>query len=107
MNTDTNKKNAIDFYKTAYLGKPKEAVEKYVGEEYIQHNPAVANGPQGFIDYFDKMQREYPEKSIEFLRCIAEGDLVALHTRQIWPGNYQYVTMDFFRFDEAGKICEH
>jgi predicted SnoaL-like aldol condensation-catalyzing enzyme len=107
MNTDLNKKNAMDFYKTAYLGKPKEAVEKYVGKEYIQHNPAVANGTQGFIYYFDKMQREYPEKSIEFLRCIAEGDLVALHPRQIWPRNDQYVTMDFFRFDEAGKICEH
>jgi len=107
MNTEANKKNAISFYKTAYLGKPKEAVEKYVGKDYIQHNPAVANGTQGFIDYFDKMQREYPEKSIKFLRCIAEGDLVALHTRQIWPGNDQYVTMDFFRFDDAGKICEH
>jgi predicted SnoaL-like aldol condensation-catalyzing enzyme len=53
------------------------------------------------------MQVEYPEKSITFARCIAEGDLVALHTHQIWPGNDQYVTMDFFRFDDNGKICEH
>lgn len=79
----------------------------YVGKEYIQHNPAVANGTQGFIDYFERMQKEYPEKSIEFVRCIAEGDLVALHTHQVWPGNDQYVTMDFFRFDTNGKICEH
>lgn len=53
------------------------------------------------------MQREYPNKSIEFVRSIAEGNLVALHTHQTWPGNYEYVTMDFFRFDENGKICEH
>lgn len=107
MNLEQNKENAIAFYKTAYLGNPKLAVEKYVGDEYIQHNPDVANGLQGFIDYFEKMQSEYPDKSIEFVRCIAEGDLVALHSHQTWPGNDQYVTMDFFRFDEKGKICEH
>lgn len=107
MNLEENKKNAIAFYKTAYLGNPKEAVEKYVGNIYIQHNPHVANGTDGFIKYFEKMHLEYPEKSIEFVRCIAEGELVSLHTHQIWPGNDQYVTMDFFRFDKNGKICEH
>ena len=107
MNTEQNKQNAIAFYKTAYEGTPRKAVEKYVGEEYIQHNPDVADGLEGFIEYFERMQREYPDKSIKFIRCIAEGDLVALHTHQTWPGNDEYVTMDFFRFDENGKICEH
>lgn len=107
MSLDQIKKNAIAFYKTAFEGDPKSAVEKYVGKEYIQHNPAVADGKQGFIDYFKRMQNEYPDKSIEFVRCIAEGNLVALHTHQVWPGNDEYVTMDFFRFDKKGKICEH
>ena len=53
------------------------------------------------------MQLEYPDKKIEFVRCIDEGNLVALHTHQTWPGNDQYITMDFFRFDTNGKICEH
>jgi predicted SnoaL-like aldol condensation-catalyzing enzyme len=53
------------------------------------------------------MHKEYSEKTIEFVRVIAEGDLVALHTHQIWPGNDEYVTMDFFRFNDAGKIVEH
>jgi predicted SnoaL-like aldol condensation-catalyzing enzyme len=107
MQLEQNKQNAIAFYKMAYLGNPARAVELYVGKEYIQHNPDVADGTRGFIEYFERMQREYPEKSIEFVRCIAEGDLVALHTHQTWPGNEQYVTMDFFRFDEEGKIVEH
>lgn len=107
MNLEQNKKNAIAFYRTAYEGNPSKAVELYVGDEYIQHNPDVADGLQGFISYFERMQEEYPDKSIEFVRSIAEGDLVALHTHQTWPGNDQYVTMDFFRFDEKGKICEH
>ncbi|MEP2025042.1 MAG: nuclear transport factor 2 family protein [Reichenbachiella sp.] len=107
MNPDQNKKNAVAFYKTAYEGNPAKAVELYVGDDYIQHNPDVANGTQGFINYFERMQKEYPQKSIEFVRIIAEGNLVALHTHQIWPGNDQYVTMDFFRFDDKGKIVEH
>ncbi len=107
MNLEQNKRNAIAFYKMAFEGNPAGAVELYVGQQYIQHNPDVANGPQGFIDYFNRMQREYPIKSVEFLRCIAEGNLVAHHTKQSWPNNEFYVTMDFFRFDEDGKICEH
>ncbi|GAA4277938.1 nuclear transport factor 2 family protein [Aquimarina mytili] len=107
MNLEKNKENAIAFYKMAYEGNPKKAVELYLGSEYIQHNPDVADGTQGFIAYFDRMQNEYPQKSIQFVRCIAEGNLVALHTHQTWPGNDEYVTMDFFRFDENGKICEH
>ena len=104
---EVNKKNAIEFYRTAYLGNPVEAVERYVGDEYIQHNPLVDNGPQPFIDYFERMAREYPEKDIRFVRAVAEGDLVALHTHQTWPGDEEYVTMDFFRFDNNGKIIEH
>ena len=107
MTLEENKKNAIAFYKTAYEGNPKAAIEKYVGNQYIQHNPDVEDGLEGFISYFERMQNEYPKKSIEFVRCIAEGDLVALHTHQTWPGNDQYVIMDFFRFDNTGKICEH
>lgn len=101
------KQNAIAFYKMAYDGQPRKAVELYVGDKYTQHNPAVGDGPELFIAYFEEMARDYAEKSIRFVRSIAEGDLVALHTHQIWPEGDEYVTMDFFRFDENGKIVEH
>ena len=104
---EKNKQCAIAFYKMAYLGNPAEAVKTYVGEQYIQHNPVVGDGKAPFIEYFEKMTREYPNKSIEFVRAVAEDDLVALHTHQIWPDGDEYVTMDFFRFDENGKIVEH
>jgi len=102
-----NKKNAVVFYKMTYEGNPKEATDLYVGNEYIQHNPVVGDGHQAIIDYFDRMAEEYPNKSIEFVRAIAEGDLVALHTHQSWPDNEEYITMYFFRFDDHGKIIEH
>ena len=104
---DQNKQNAIDFYRIAYEGNPRKAVESYVGSEYIQHNPLVGDGKEPFIEYFERMASEYPNKSIEFVRAVSEGNLVALHTHQIWPGNEEYVTMDFFKFDDFGKIVEH
>lgn len=107
MNPSENMKNAIAYYKMAFEGNPRKATELYVGDHYIQHNPLVKDGIEGFIEYFEKMQREYPEKSVEFVRSVTEGELVALHTHQVWPGNEEYVTMDFFRFDEKGKIVEH
>ena len=105
--TASLKDRAIAFYRTAYEGDPRRAVERFVGDHYVQHNPVVADGKEGFIAYFERMQREYPDKSISFLRAVEEGNLVALHTLQVWPGNDRYVTMDFFRFDEDGKIVEH
>ena len=107
QNLQENKKNAISFYRMAYEGNPRKAVELFVGSEYIQHNPLVGDGKEAFIEYFERMAIEYPDKSIEFIRSVAEDDLVALHTHQIWPGNEEYVTMDFFRFDDYGKIVEH
>ena len=107
QNLEANKQSAIAFYRTAYEGNPRRAVEQYVGNKYIQHNPLVGDGKESFIAYFEKMAIEYSEKTIEFVRSVAEGDLVALHTHQTWPGGDEYVTMDFFRFDENGKIVEH
>jgi len=102
-----NKQNAIKFYKMAFEGNPAQGVQLYVGEDYIQHNPLVGDGKEPFIAYFEKMATEYPNKTITFVRAIAQDHLVALHTHQQWPGDDQYVTMDFFRFDEHGKIVEH
>jgi predicted SnoaL-like aldol condensation-catalyzing enzyme len=104
---ESNKQKAIDFYRMAYLGDPAEAVRRYAGTEYIQHNPLVRDGKEGFIEYFEEMAGRFPDKRIEFVRAVAEGDLVALHTHQVWPGGEEYVTMDFFRFDSDGRIVEH
>ncbi|MFT4679996.1 MAG: putative SnoaL-like aldol condensation-catalyzing enzyme [Flavobacteriales bacterium] len=55
MTLENNKEIAIAFYKMSYEGNPKEAIERFVGNEYIQHNIDVADGTAGFIDYFERM----------------------------------------------------
>ncbi len=111
--TDTlerNKQNAMAFYDLMFNQcKPAEAVERYVGATYIQHNPAVGDGKQAFIDYFVRMAAEFPGKQVVFKRAIAEGDLVVLHCQQLWPTceDKEWAGIDIFRMDQNGKVLEH
>ena len=102
-----NKKLVKDFYDLAFnQHQSKEAADQFLREDYIQHNPHVASGKQAFIEAF--ANEKAPDKSrADFVRIIAEGDLVVLHSHKISNSREKdRVGVDIFRI-KNGKIAEH
>ena len=50
---ERNKQAVIAFYDLMFNQcRPAEAIERYAGAEYKQHNPHVADGKEAFIAYW-------------------------------------------------------
>jgi len=105
---EANKKIVIAFYETAFnQHKPSEAMEKYIGDKYIQHNPFVADGKKPFIDFFLDFQRKHPKARAYIKRLIADGDLVVIHVHSVLDDSDKgRAVMDIFRLEKS-KIIEH
>lgn len=110
-----NKKLVYDFWREVFEGGHMDLAEKYIAENYIQHNPKVATGRQGFIDFFSKIKKPQPiakRISAPLVSITAEGDMVILSFVREYKDPYDktktYTTtwFDMFRV-ENGKIAEH
>lgn len=103
-----NKESAKRFYTMAFNeGKPREAVDKYIGEHYTQHHPQAGDGKENFIAFCEQVKNTYPEMHVRIHRAIAEDDKVVLHSQEIIPDEEEYASMHIFGFDGEGQIVEH
>jgi predicted SnoaL-like aldol condensation-catalyzing enzyme len=105
---EQNKRTVLGFYTEAFNDKrPEEAVAKYLGPRYIQHNPQAPDGPEAFIQFVKAYSARFPQLSIDVRRVIAEGDFVVTHSLlKTGPDDRGTAAVDFFRLED-GKVVEH
>jgi predicted SnoaL-like aldol condensation-catalyzing enzyme len=105
---EENKQTVRAFYDLAFNQKePEEAVARYVGSTYIQHNPMAGDGPQPFIEFVRAYTGQFPELRVDIKRVIAEGDLVVTHSLlKTSPEDRGTAAADIFRLED-GKVVEH
>jgi predicted SnoaL-like aldol condensation-catalyzing enzyme len=102
-----NREKAIAFYLSLFNDKRLDAVDEYLAESYVQHNPSVPDGRQALKEFMASFFKEYPDLKVEIVRTVAEDDLVVLHVRfSLGGGEPDEAIMDIFRFED-GKIVEH
>jgi len=103
---EENKRIAREWHELAQR-QPEEAVAKYIGPHYRQHNPGSADGPESLIQTMKWFTQNFPELRMETKRIIAEGDYVVLHSHLIMkPGDRGSAVVEMFRL-ENGRIVEH
>jgi predicted SnoaL-like aldol condensation-catalyzing enzyme len=79
-NLERNKQTVVAFFTRAFNDhEPADAVAKYMGSRYIQHNPDTPDGAAAFVESTKKLIAQYPELGVEIRRVIAEDDLVVTH----------------------------
>lgn len=104
---EKNKQIVTAFYQKAVNEKNFNAAKEYLGPWYIQHNPTVKDGVEGFKQFIDYLKVTFPELHGDIKRVIADDDKVILHVHSIAePGTRGRAIIDIFRL-ENGKIVEH
>lgn len=103
-----NRTVVVNFYQQVFQQHQVEAaVKRYIGRDYIQHNPYVGDGSKPFVDYFVPFFKQNPQARSDIKRVIVQGDLVVLHVlSKDKPDERGTAVVDIFRVKD-GKIVEH
>ena len=103
-----NRATVLAFINLAFNDKKvQEAVTKYVGSTYIQHNPRIPDGIDGLLTFASSLQAQFPLAHSDVKRIIAEGDLVVVHSKVTYsPDDQGTAAADIFRLEQS-KIVEH
>lgn len=103
-NTELNKSIVISFYNEVLIQRNEKAIDNYIDDKYIQHNPNIPNGKQALKNFIANVPSNTQGKIV---RVIAEDNLVVLHVKRYKQGGEKNrVIVDIFRVEE-GKIVEH
>jgi predicted SnoaL-like aldol condensation-catalyzing enzyme len=116
---ERNKQVIWKLYEEVFCGHNLSVVDRYIHDDYIQHNPHAAQGKTGFIEFHKIFFQAIPDVRTTINMMVAEGDLVFVYSTYTgthtgngllgFPstGNkVKYDVVDMFRLRD-GKLCEH
>lgn len=100
--------NATNLYLQGIKEGRIEVVKEYTGDRYTQHSTGVADGAQGFMDFFKGFLERTTSRDIRLIRKLEDGQYVFVQAYQdIDNGAAKWVTADLFDTDANDKIIEH
>jgi predicted SnoaL-like aldol condensation-catalyzing enzyme len=100
------KEVAVSFLQLAAAGRAREAFSKHAGSGFRHHNPYFAGDAQSLMTGMDENARQNPNKRLEVLHAVEDGDLVAVHSRvQHHADDRGAAVVHLFRF-EGDRIAE-
>ena len=103
---EENKQMVTAAYQRIFGDLDTTAVDDYMSKDFIQHNPTIADGPEGVKALVEMLiSQGVSKQKIEFKHIIAEGDTVILHSRYEMAGK-EWRFIDIYRV-ENNKLVEH
>jgi predicted SnoaL-like aldol condensation-catalyzing enzyme len=119
MSAEDNKKVVREFYEEVFRKRNLNVVDRYMHDDYIQHNPDADQGMAGFIKFHVGFFSAIPDFCATINEIVADRDLVYVyntitgtHTGEGFLGypptgnKVKFDTVDMFRLRD-GKLCEH
>ncbi len=106
----------LDFFQRYVIEHDPSLGPRFFGKSYTQHNPMVADGPDGLRQFAELLGEQYPDLEVELKQVFVDGDYVILHHHaKGGPGTHGSewgsatqgtAVMDIFRL-EGDRIVEH
>jgi len=100
--TRSNNEIVLQVVKGAVIDRDPTVVRQYLGANYKQHNPVIADGPSAIAEMIPTLTALTYEPGM----AVADGNLVMVHGRYTGWGPKPMIAVDIFRV-EAGKVVEH
>ncbi|CAG4918708.1 nuclear transport factor 2 family protein [Paraburkholderia saeva] len=104
---EQNRRIVLAFQEQFFNQHDLSAADRYVAENYVQHNPTVPDGRKALVDVFTKVFERNPEARSEIVRSAVDGDLVYVHIHStLNPSDRGRAIVNIYRVT-GGRITEH
>ncbi len=119
MTAEENKQVVRELYEEVFQKHRLELVDRFIHDDYVQHNPDLPKGKAGFIEFHLGFFSAIPDAFASINQLVAEGDLVWVYNTitgtHLGPGiagleptgnAIRYDVVDMFRLRD-GKLADH